>query len=160
MRLKRLLNRYPKRVTEWLDLVSRLVLAIVFAAAALPKLFDPASFATTISMYGLLPDPVVFPAALLLIVIELVTAAGLVFDRRWAVVLAGFLLILFIAVLGYGVYLGLDIDCGCFGPGDPEHGVLDSLRTSLIRDLVLLIPVGYLLILHYKSKTIVQGEVS
>jgi len=160
MELKTLLNRYPKRVSEWASLVSRLVLAVVFAAAALPKLFDPASFAHTISMYGLLPDSVVFLTAILLILIELVIVAGLLFNRGWAVVLAGVLLLMFIAVLGYGVYLGLDIDCGCFGPGDPEHGVLDSLRTSLIRDLVLLVPVVYLMRSHYKTKNYVSEEMS
>ena len=59
-------------------------------------------------------------------------ALGLFFNRRWAKVWAAVLLILFIAVLGYGIWLGLDIDCGCFGPGDPEHDAFSGLRTALV----------------------------
>jgi len=50
-----------------------------------------------------------------------------------------FMLILFVAVLSYGVWMGLDVDCGCF---DPENfqvaGALHGLRSSLYRDSVML----------------------
>ena len=136
----------------WVALACRIVLAGVFVAAGLPKLLDPASFAQNIAAYGLVPQELLFITAILLIAAELATAAGLLLDRFWAVLSAGFLLVMFIGVLGYGIHLGLDIDCGCFGPGDPEHGVLDSLRTSFIRDVVLLIPVAYLLGSMYFKK--------
>jgi hypothetical protein len=53
------------------------------------------------------------------------------------------MLIFFIAVLGYGIVLGLDVDCGCFGPDDPEQAY-HGLWSALIRDLGLLVPVLYL----------------
>jgi hypothetical protein len=54
------------------------------------------------------------------------------------------LLLLFIGVLSYAVWLGLDIDCGCFGPEDPEHRAFAGLRMALFRDVLLSIPVLYL----------------
>jgi uncharacterized membrane protein YphA (DoxX/SURF4 family) len=129
----------------WIDRAARLTLAAVFLLAAVPKLLNPADFGQVISMYGIVPDGLVLETAVLLIAVELITAVGLLLGRFWAVISAAGMLLLFIAVLGYGMYLGLDIDCGCFGPEDPEHGAVSSLRTSFVRDLALLIPVIYLL---------------
>ena len=42
------------------------------------------------------------------------------------------------AVLGYGIWMGLDVDCGCFGPEDPEAEAFHGLRLSLFRDLVMM----------------------
>ena len=46
---------------------------------------------------------------------------------------------LFIVVLGYGIWMGLDVDCGCFGPDGPEAKAFHGLRLSLYRDLVMLV---------------------
>ncbi len=54
------------------------------------------------------------------------------------------LLLLFIGVLSYAIRLGLDIDCGCFGPEDPEHRAFAGLKLALFRDFLLFIPVLYL----------------
>ena len=137
----------------WVDLASRLILAAVFLLAAIPKMLNPADFAQVISMYGIVPNGLVLETALLLIAVELITAVGLLLGRVWAVASAAAMLLLFLAVLGYGMHIGLDIDCGCFGPEDPEHGAVSSLRTSLVRDLLLLIPVIYLLITSMKKRT-------
>jgi hypothetical protein len=40
--------------------------------------------------------------------------------------------------------LGLDIDCGCFGPEDPESRAYGGLRTALYRDLAMAAGVAYL----------------
>jgi hypothetical protein len=58
-------------------------------------------------------------------------------------VIAG-LLGLFIAILGYGIWIGLDADCGCFGPKDPEAEAIHSLKKSLYRDLIMLAGVAFL----------------
>ncbi|HUV78598.1 MAG TPA: MauE/DoxX family redox-associated membrane protein [Desulfobacterales bacterium] len=50
----------------------------------------------------------------------------------------GGLLVLFIAILGYGIWMGIDVDCGCFGPEDPESEAFHGLKASLYRDLVML----------------------
>lgn len=111
----------------------------------MPKLFNINAFADVVAAYGLVPDFLVIPVAVLLPGVEIVTAFGLLFKKNWARIAALLLLILFISILSYGIYLGLDIDCGCFGPEDPEHAAFSGLRTALVRDLFFLIPACYLL---------------
>ena len=133
-----------KSVVELFLAGSRWLLAAVFVAAGFPKLLAPQDFALTIADYGLLPDGLVLPAAVILPLIELIVAVGLLFKRRWAFYLSVGLLIMFIAVLSYGIHLGLGIDCGCFGPNDPQHASVAGLKTALYRDLMLLVPAGFL----------------
>lgn len=127
----------------WVERLSRWFIAGVLIFAAVPKLSDPAAFAEIVGAYGLLPDFLVLPAAFALPLIEL-TAAFLLFGGRssglW---IALILMLLFIAFLSYGIWLGLDIDCGCFGPEDAESEALSNLKTALSRDLLLCIPIIY-----------------
>jgi hypothetical protein len=53
------------------------------------------------------------------------------------------MLVLFMTVLVYGINLGLDIDCGCFGPEDPELAY-KGLKTALARDMVMMTGVMFL----------------
>ena len=126
-----------------LALVSRMILAAVFIYGGVPKLFSPHDFARIISAYGLVPETLVFPVAIVLPLIEVITAIGLVLNYRWAIVTSLLLLLFFIAVLSYGILLGLDIDCGCFGIEEPEHDAFSTLSEARIRDLLLLFPAGY-----------------
>jgi len=47
-------------------------------------------------------------------------------------------------MLGYGIWIGLDVDCGCFGPEDPESEAFHSLKISLWRDLIMFAGVAFL----------------
>lgn len=127
----------------WLDRLFRWLLAGVFLVAGLPKLFAPYEFAEIVAAYGLVPDPLVLPIALLLPLVEVIAACMLVLNCPKGLLLAAALLLVFIAVLSYAIANGLDIDCGCFGPADPEHRAFAGLWTSLVRDLLLSIPVGF-----------------
>jgi hypothetical protein len=129
-----------------------MVLAAVFFIGGVPKLLDPVAFAAVISAYGLLPDPLVFPAAVILPLVEIMTAIGLLFNYRWAMIITILLLFVFIGVLTYGISLGLHIDCGCFGPEDPERGALSSLDEARFRDVLFLIPAGYIWWFSYVNK--------
>ena len=124
-------------MTPWIDRLSRWLLAAVMILAAVPKLADPAAFAEVVGAYGLLPDFLVGPAAIFLPVIELVGAFLLIRGRISGLWITALLMVLFIAVLSYGIWLGLDIDCGCFGPEESESKAFSSLRTALVRDLLL-----------------------
>lgn len=121
----------------------RLSLVAVFLVSGLTKMLHPSDFASIIEAYGLIPDPLVFPAAISLIAVEIVAAAGLLFEKYGALLLITLQLLLFIAVLIFGIHLGLDIDCGCFGPNDPEAEAFHDLRGALMRDFLLLLAVGY-----------------
>ena len=128
---------WPYRLTRW-------ILAGIFVYAGSVKLLDPASLATTIDAYGLVPGDWSMPLAVLLATLETAAAVALIFDVRGALGLITALLFLFIAILGYGLWLGLDVDCGCFGPQDPEAVAFHGLRQALYRDLAMLAGIAYL----------------
>jgi len=50
----------------------------------------------------------------------------------------------FMSILGYGIHMGLDVDCGCFSAEDPEAEAFHGLRSALYRDLVMAAGIGYL----------------
>ncbi len=127
-----------------LDLLCRWLLAIIFLVAGVPKLVDLKEFAGIIDAYGLLPESLVYPSAFVVASMEVVAAAGLVFKRKFGLHLTAILLCIFIGVLTYAIVLGLDIDCGCFSQTDPEFRAFSGLKTALIRDFVLLVPLVYL----------------
>ena len=116
----------------------------VFVWSGISKSLAPQQFAEVIAAYGLLPSALIFPTALSLIALEIVAAAGLLLEWRGSLTAITLMMILFLAVLGYGIYLGLDIDCGCFGPDDPEHIAFHNLRGAFVRDIFLLCACGYL----------------
>ena len=107
-------------------------------------MLEPRIFAVLIDAYGIVPETALMPVALFLPLLEVTAGAGLLFDIRGSLPVIGGLLILFIAILGYGTAMGLDVDCGCFGPEDPESKAFHGLRQTLFRDFVMLAAVGYL----------------
>jgi hypothetical protein len=121
----------------WLYRGVRWGLALVFLYAGLVKLADPTSFAVIIAAYGLVPEGLLMPIAVVLPAIEVLAAIGLMADLRGSLTLMAVLMAIFIAVLGYGLWMGLDVDCGCFGPEDPEGKAYAGIRPALYRDFVL-----------------------
>ncbi len=104
-----------------LILVARLGLGAVFLFAAYSKLKLPwISFAATIYAYQLLPDDAVVFVARVLPWFELLLGILLILgiQLRWVAAAATVLLLAFFAVLVRSYVRGMDIDCGCFGPGD------------------------------------------
>ncbi|MCP4667046.1 MAG: DoxX family protein, partial [Deltaproteobacteria bacterium] len=81
--------------------------------------------------------------------LEFVAALGLLLDLRGSLGVISGLLILFMGVLGYGIWMGFDIDCGCFGPQDPEAEAFHSLRPALYRDFLMMAGAGYLYLWRY-----------
>lgn len=128
----------------WTYRVVRVVLALMFITAGALKLTDLDAFARIIAAFGVLPLSLVPWAALLLPPLEILAAVALLFDQRWGLNVITGLILLFLGVLTYGISLGLDVDCGCYGPGDPEGQALHSLWTSLYRDLGMLCMTLYL----------------
>lgn len=135
-------------VKQPLYLVITWITALVYLVAGIQKLIDPKTFVVLIDSYGLVWESLLLPIAILLPLCEIVSAIGLIFRKRWAIAVIGGLTLMFIAVLSYGIWLGLDVDCGCFGAGDPEHKAYSSLHSALIKDLVLLVGIAYLLVFH------------
>lgn len=131
-------------MSDWIYRIVRVVYVVLFFYAGVNKLMSPRGFATVIDAFGLVPDPLIMPIALTLPVLEIVAAIGLLFDVRGSLGLVTGLLLFFIAVVSYGIWMGLDIDCGCFGPGDLEGEAYKGLRSSFHRNLVLVSGIAYL----------------
>jgi hypothetical protein len=135
-------NNLPN-LLMWADRFGRWIISTIFLVAAIPKLFNPYQFAATIDAYALLPDKLLLPTAIVLPVLEILLAIGLLFNCLKSKIGTVVILLFFIALLSYSIWLGLDIDCGCFGPDDPEHKAFQGLRVALIRDIVMLLPLIY-----------------
>ena len=122
--------------------IAAVVLGSVFLWAGVSKLIDIQAFITAIGEFGLVWEPLLAIVAWGMIGLELLAGVGLWCGRRHAVGLAAGLLSLFLCVLGYGILLGLDIECGCFGTGDGSGSL--TLKQAAVLDSVLLATCGWL----------------
>lgn len=127
-----------------INIAARTALAVAFLWAGAVKLSRPEVFAVTIDAFGILPDGLAAPLSVVLPLAEIVAAAMLLFEVRGGLVLTSGLLAVFIGVLAYALRMGLDIDCGCYGPSDPELEAFGSIRQALWRDIAMLCGVAFL----------------
>lgn len=146
--LKMAINRFG----TWSYHSLRFSLCAVFIWSGVSKLLDPVSFSTIIDAYGILPEAAVRPAAMALAGAEVLAAIGLSGDIRGSLSMIGGLLGLFMVVLGYGIWMGLDVDCGCFGLNDPEGMAFQGLRTALYRDMGMLLAVFWLFFWRFRRR--------
>ncbi|MCP4749103.1 MAG: DoxX family membrane protein [Desulfobacteraceae bacterium] len=123
----------------WLYRITRWSIGFIFIYAGSIKLIDPSEFAVLIDAFGIVPENLIKPLAIILPLLETVSGIGLIFDIEASLSIITGLLAIFTAILGYGIKMGLDADCGCFGPQDPESKAYHGLRPSLYRDLFMLI---------------------
>ncbi|MBF0505436.1 MAG: DoxX family membrane protein [Nitrospirae bacterium] len=126
----------------WLCLAIRVVIGTVFIYAGIVKLLDIKAFAHKIEQYDMVPDELLPVAAVALPVFETIAGLGLIFDIPGSLIAISSLLILFIAVLGYGILNDLDVDCGCFS--QVEIANRGNLRQALYRDLFMVAAVLFL----------------
>jgi uncharacterized membrane protein YphA (DoxX/SURF4 family) len=124
-------------MTRWLIFLGRVTVGFVLVYAAYLKLQLPwISFAATIQSYKLaLPDEAVIFAARTLPGFELALGVLLLIgvQLRWVAAAASLLLLTFFAVLVRSYALGMNIECGCFGPGE------QLTWKTLLRDGLLLL---------------------
>lgn len=125
------------RFTRW-------TLGGIFIYAGSAKLLDPEILAALIDAYGIVPQNLLMPVSIILPALEVIAGLGLLLDIQGSLSVIAGLLALFIAILGYGIWMGLDVDCGCFGPEDPETKAFHGLKLSLYRDLVMLAGVAFI----------------
>jgi uncharacterized membrane protein YphA (DoxX/SURF4 family) len=125
-------NKTPAAI---LALILRIALGVIFVYAAWTKLREPwAMFAISIDSYQVLPAWAVeltargLPWFELLLGVLLIT--GLL--RRPAMLSTSLLLLVFFGLMIRALIKGMEIDCGCFGPGDRLSWV------TLLRDGALL----------------------
>ena len=122
----------------------RVLLCIIFLWSGISKLMAPKEFAVIIDSYGLIPEAWILPLAIFLPLLEMIFGLGLLLDIKGSLAgITGFLM-LFVVILSYGIRLGLDVDCGCFGPQDLESQAFHSLRPALYRDFSMIVGVIFL----------------
>jgi len=142
----------------WFYRLVRWVLSTLFIWAGYTKLTDPQAFGVIIRDFGIVPELSVKPIAVVLPLLEVIAAIGLIFDMRGSLAVITGLLALFIVILGYGIWLGLDIDCGCFGPEDPESRAYNGLRSALYRNLTMMASISYLYLWRFGQTAHAQAE--
>jgi uncharacterized membrane protein YphA (DoxX/SURF4 family) len=148
-------------------LIGRIALAVIFLAAAYAKLKPQAPvpwsmgsmrvslsmFAMQVDSYQLLPPSLVSPAAHFLPPFELLLGLWLLsgIALRYSALITSLLLGVFFAVMVRSYFLGLEINCGCFGPGE-RLGPMTLLRDGSLLALALAVAIGAFLI-HRRSAT-------
>ncbi len=126
----------------WAATTARLLLAGVWAWAALAKISDPDAAVRAVRAYQLLPEALVRPVAWGLPFAELALAVLLAVGlaTRLAAAASATLLALFMVAIAAAWARGLQIDCGCFGGGGATTGVQPSdYLLELVRDAGLLV---------------------
>jgi peroxiredoxin len=116
-------------------LAARLLLAAVFASAAVSKLVDPRATATALAEFRV-PRPLVRVGTRALPLVELAIAIALIpmATATWAAVVAAVLLAAFSSGVAGVLTRGERVDCNCFG----AIGLGPVSRWTLLRDFVLL----------------------
>ncbi len=122
----------------------RVALGVVFTYAAFLKVsISWLTFAASIDAYQILPDWAVTPVAQLLPWLELALGLLLVsgFAVRWTGTAVALLLGGFFSAMVRAHMKGLDIDCGCFGPGE-KIGSNTFLRDGSLVALAAMVTLG------------------
>jgi uncharacterized membrane protein YphA (DoxX/SURF4 family) len=126
---------FSSKIGRPVGLILRIALGAIFAYAAWTKLREPWElFALAISSYDVLPLPAVELVARALPWTELLIGVLLIAGRwlRLATTVMSLLLLVFFGLMVRAFAKGMEISCGCFGPGE-----IISWRT-LLRDGSLL----------------------
>lgn len=113
-------------------------LGALFIHAGIRKLWEPEVFAILIDAFGIVPSEIVEVVAVILPTLEVAAGLALLVDIQGSLSVVAGLLVLFVVILFYALQIGLDVDCGCFGPQDLEARAFHGLGTALHRDLAML----------------------
>lgn len=137
------------RSHDYVGLLFRLVVGVVFLIAAWPKIVAPGDFAWSIAMYRMLPYRYVHLLAIVLPWVELLCGLTLLFGVKTkgsAVVVCG-MLVMFIIAITYAIVSKLEMaGCGCFSQEGAKAlaSHREEMGTSLLyRDIVMLFMTGY-----------------
>ena len=150
------MRTFNQKYQSVITLVARLILGGVLLIAGGLKAFKPAESASAVAAYKILPTQIAhivgFALPWLEIAIGLLLIIGL--SVRMAAIVAGGIMVIFIAAIISIWARGILIDCGCFGGGgviDPSKAaaVHRTYATEIARDCGLALLAGYLYFFPY-----------
>jgi putative oxidoreductase len=133
---------------RWLALGLQLALAAIFLYSSIVKIGDLYTFGEILRSYGILPEGLIKPFAVMLPLFELLCGLGLLFpaSRKISAWVVGVLSLFFLVALAANWGKVLPYGCGCFGPTEAKPvGVLD-----LGKDVLFMAMAGLLLFLRRK----------
>lgn len=138
-------NRSGLLHNDYLSLVIRLFIGVVFIYASYDKITSPAQFARIIYNYHLLPGELINLAALTMPWIELICGIGLIAGiyRQGSILIINLMLVVFAAAIAVNLIRGVNLECGCFSVSSKAKS--DALGL-LFRDIGLLVLGVYLLL--------------
>jgi putative oxidoreductase len=134
---------------EYLALLFRLILGMVFIVASIDKIANTAAFASSIGNYKLLFPDIAMIIATVLPWVELLCGMGLLFGINWrgSALLSFLMLFIFTVMVGIAMARGLDISCGCFTQ-DPTVGKIGWKKVG--ENLLLLLSSAFI---YYSTGT-------
>lgn len=123
---------------KWTFIILRIILGGIFLYAGIIKIGNPLAFSDSIASFQILSPGLINIVALSLPSFEILLALMLISGWKWRPALLGivFLTTIFGLALAQAIFRGLEVDCGCFGPGRPS-----MIKTwwSFGRDVMLFI---------------------
>lgn len=137
---------------RWFLLGLRILIGGIFIYAGALKIGDPQAFGDSIATFQVLPPQLIGLIALALPLFEILAGGALIFGqfRRHAAFALLILALAFAFFLTQAIIRGLQVDCGCFGSGEPSAW---SEWFSLGRDIFLMAGVGIIYIFGCKGET-------
>jgi uncharacterized membrane protein YphA (DoxX/SURF4 family) len=152
-------NRSMNSTAKILISANRIILGLIFIVASWDKVLAPAAFAKIIANYHILPEVLVTPAAIFLPWMELTCGLCLV-ANRWtggSAMIVTALVVIFTAAIGFNIYRGMDVSCGCF---TLDQSAPAGMWWYLLRDVIFMaMAVSALRYAHtHKSVAIAAGK--
>lgn len=130
-------------------LALRLIMGMLFIYAGVIKLTDPAGFAMTINLYGVVTWRMSTILAYIIPLIEIITGLCLVLDIKGALGVLVVQLLGFMCILLYALHIGLEADCGCFGtPRSTANDPVGPLE-AFVRDACMM---GTCMIIYWQRR--------
>lgn len=128
---------------DYLNLVVRLFVGIVFIYASIDKIADPGQFARIVYNYHMVPGALINIFALILPWVEMICGVSLIIGvyKEGSVLLLNLMVLAFIIGISINIFRGVDLECGCFTVSSKARG---SALNLLIRDIGLLALTIYL----------------
>ena len=138
---------------RWFLLVLRLVVGGTFIYAGASKIGDPLAFADSIATFEVLPAQLINLVAIALPPFEVMVGGFLVIGifKEHAALSLLILTGLFMILLLQAIVRRLEVDCGCFGSGEPS---VWSAWVSLGRNVVLACCCGWIWMQNRRPTTV------